>query len=104
MAELAKKIGAILGLVGIIFGVYFFIDETYAEKKMVSAKFEQLASKVDSTDLGLKIIILQSILEKKRMQLSEARDSGSQALVESLENDIEDIKRRISLLEEKALN
>ena len=100
MVEMAKKIGAILGIVAIVFGAYFFIDETYAHK----AGLQQLASKVDATDLGLKIIILESMLVKKRMQVSEARNSGSEALVESLENDIEDIKRRISILEEKALN
>ena len=100
MVELAKKIGIMLGLFGVIFSGYSFIDYTYAQK----VELKELASKVDSTDLGLKITTLESILEKKRMQLSEARKSGSQTLQESLENDIEDIKRRISILEEKALN
>jgi len=100
MAEIAKKITTILGLFGIIFSVFFFFERTYAH----NSALQQLASKVDDTDLGLKIITLESILEKKRAQLAEARKTGNAELVESIENDIDDIKRRISMLEEKALN
>lgn len=103
MTDLIKKILAICTLIGVIFSGYFFIESTYASKTQHEKDISMLAKRADNTDLGLKIIILQDILDRKRVQLREAERVGAEELAASLRDEISDLEGRIKMLEKKAL-
>ena len=108
MEMLLKNIKLLAVVIGICFSVYFYFDSVYAKADEVAQKASQeevtqLASKVDHTALGLKIIILENMLDKRRDQLKEAQKAGATDLANSIRVEINDIERRIALLERKAL-
>lgn len=97
--DLVKKLTAIFVLIGIVFSGYFFIDRTYAR----ASSIDTLAMRADNTDLALKLLMLEAMLDRKRAQLAEARKSGSEGLIVSLRDDIRSIESRILILENKLL-
>ena len=99
MTDMIKKILALVALISMVFSVYFFIDRSYASVGQV----KQLESRMESNELGLKLVILRDMLDRKRTQLRDAKKAGADELARELKDELRDLERKIGLLEEKAV-
>lgn len=104
--DIIQKLTIIIGFVGSVFGVYFFLDEKYAHQEATVKEFTEVQKDITLTDLRLKkeIIVLdmKKDAESKKYYedlivagkpLDEAQKMRKEYLEEEMERKIESIEK-----------
>lgn len=98
MSDLVKQIMALVGLVGVVFSVYFYIDGTYAEKTHLAA----VEQRVTLNELyGLLRSAQENLYFYRDQKRKYPEDEEVESRLKEAEEEVTHLKDRIENLKEK---